>query len=289
VTATRADEGILASLLRVERTSDAEFRAVLRDFGGSAFGGDALGRAALAASATCAGKALHALHATFLRPLPAGVPLQLRVEALADGRRMARRRVEIRSAERLLCDVTASFVEPAAGAAWQEAEPPRVPPPETLPTDVEVARAEGWSDWDPGVEEWEWGFIGRPWLAGSTPGGEASAWRVWLRPRRPLAGDPHVHAAALVYASDYWSQISAARRLGRRLQPGGFVSLDHALRIHRPGLWDDWWLFDDWSEVAFAGRALWHRRVFTRDGTLVASVSQEGLVVEPAGAGVPAR
>jgi acyl-CoA thioesterase-2 len=289
VTTARVDEGLLASLLRVERAGEAEFRASLRDFGGSAFGGDALGRAALAASATCEGKDLHSVHATFLRPLPAGVPLQLRVEALADGRRMARRRVEIRREERLLCDVTASFVEPAAGAVWQEVGLPEVPVPEALPSDLEVARREEWSDWDPEVEEWAWGFIGRPWLAGSTSGGEASSWRVWLRPRQPLTADSRLHAAALVYASDYWSQISAAFRLGRRLQPGGFVSLDHALRIHRPGPWDDWWLFDNWSEVAFAGRALWHRRVFTRDGKLVASVSQEGLVVEPEGPGAVPR
>jgi acyl-CoA thioesterase II len=276
--------GFLASLLRVERVGEYEFRAALRDFGGSSFGGDALGRAALAASLTCEGKALHALHASFLRPIPPGVPLELRVEALADGRRLARRRVGIRHEGRLLVDATASFAAPGdGGAAWQEAEAPAVPAPETLPSDVELARTEGFTDWNPDEEEWAWGFLGRTWLSGSTPGGEPSGWRLWLRPRQPLPDDPRVHAAALAYSSDYWSQMSAARRLGRRLEAGGFVSLDHVLRIHQPARWDDWWLLDNWSEVARDGRALWHRRVYARDGALLASVSQEGLVVDPVG------
>jgi acyl-CoA thioesterase-2 len=274
---------LLASLLRVERVGELAFRASLHDFGGGSFGGDALGRAALAASLTCEGKALHALHASFLRPLPPGVPLDLAVAVLADGRRLARRRVEIRDDGRLLCDVTASFAAPSlGGAAWQEAEAPEVPAPETLPSDVELARTEGWTSWDPEEEEWAWGFLGRTWLSGSTPGGEPSGWRLWLRPRQPLSDDPRVHAAALAYSSDYWSQMSASRRLGRRMEPGAFVSLDHVLRIHRPVPWDDWWLLDNWSEVACGGRALWHRRVYRRDGALVASVSQEALIVEPA-------
>jgi acyl-CoA thioesterase-2 len=90
-----------------------------------------------------------------------------------------------------------------------------------------------------------------------------------------------VHAAAIAFLSDYSSQWSAARRLGRALPAGAFASLDQVVRIHRPARWDDWWLSHAWSDVAHDGRALWHRQLFDRRGALVASVSQEGLIRAP--------
>jgi acyl-CoA thioesterase-2 len=271
--------GFLASLLRVDRVGELAFSARLHDYGHGSFGGDALGRAALAGSLTCGRKLLHSLHASFLRPLPAAVPLGILVVPLADGRRFARRRIEIRQEERLLCHVTASFVEPGtAGEAWQEVRPPAVPEPEELLGDEELAQREGWPGWDPEQEEFAWRFVGRPYDPSEPASGDASRWSVWLRPRAPLPDDPRVHAAALAFLSDYSSQWSAARRLGRRLDAGAFVSLDHVVRIHRPPRWDDWWLSHAWSEVAHAGRSLWHRQLFDREGGLIASISQEGLI-----------
>lgn len=277
-----AKHGFLASLLVVERVGDGAFEARLHDYGGASFGGDTLGRAALAASLTCEGKSLHSLHATFLRPVPPRVPVRLRVEALSDGRRLARRRVEMRVDDRLVFEASASFVvaREADASAWQEIEAPAVPAPETLPSDLEVARTEGWTNWNLDEEEFEWGFVGRPWAAWEGAGPDTSAWCAWLRPRHPLPDDPRVHTAALAFASDYLSQWCASRRLGRRLEAGAFVSLDHALHIHRAPRWDDWWLFHDVCEVARAGRTLLRRRVYTRDGALLASVSQEGLLAE---------
>jgi acyl-CoA thioesterase-2 len=268
--------GFLASLLRVDRTGDADFSATLHDYHGASFGGDTLGRAALAASLTCDGRALHSLHATFLRPVPPAVPIELHVDSLADGRRIARRRVAIRRAGRLLCEVTASFTAVTEGAAWQDVAAPDVPDPEALPDDEEVARAEGWTDWKLDEEEFAWRFVGRPFDPLDAPGD--SRWNVWLRPRQPLPDDPRVHAAAIAFLSDYSSQWSAGRRLGRAMGPNDFTSLDQVVRIHRPARWDDWWLSHAWSEVAHAGRALWHRQLFDRRGALIASISQEGMI-----------
>ena len=155
----------LAALLSVDRSGEGVFTAQLRDWGdGASFGGDALARAVLAAALDCGGKQLHALHASFLRPLPAAVPLRIRVEALSGGRRLARRHVRIERDERLLCAVTASFSAPGDGVAWQESAPPAdVPAPETLRSDVELAREEKWDDWDLEHEEVEWRWVGRPW------------------------------------------------------------------------------------------------------------------------------
>lgn len=278
--------GFLASLLTVERVADGEFEARLHGYegasqAGTSFGGDLLGRAVLAASQSCGGRALHSLHATFLRPVPAGVVVRLQVAALSDGRRLARRRVELRREGRLLFEATASFAAEVGGPGWQEIEAPSVPPPETLPPDVEVARAEGWSDFDPDREEFAWGFVGRPWDAWEKSTPESTTWSTWLRPRQPLGDDAGIHAAALAFASDYLSQWCAARRLGRRLDAGAYASLDHALYVHRPAPWDEWWLFHDTSEVAGDGRVLWHRRIFSRAGALVASARQEGLIAYP--------
>jgi acyl-CoA thioesterase-2 len=278
-----AKPGFLASLLVVNRRGDGEFEARLHAYGGNAgtaFGGDVLGRVALAAARTCEGKALHALHGSFLRPAPAAVALRIRVEALADGRRLARRRVEMRSEDgRLVFEATASFAAPGGdGPAWQEAAMPAVPAPVTLPPDVEVAREAGWTDWNLDEEEFAWGFVDRPWRGWDAARPEPSEWSLWLRPRHPLPDDPLVHAAALAFSSDFLSPWAASRRVGRRLEAGDFVSLDHALRVHDAARWDDWRLFHDTSEIARGGRAYWHRRIFARDGTLLASATQEGLL-----------
>ena len=60
------------------------------------------------------------------------------------------------------------------------------------------------------------------------------------------------------------------------------MTLDQALRIHPGRRWDDWWLLHDFCDVARDGRVLVHRRIFARDGALLASISQEALVAEPA-------
>jgi acyl-CoA thioesterase II len=276
-----AEIGFFASLLTVEPRSEWEFAARLHDYEGATLGSDALGRLVLAAGHTVQDKSLHAFHASFLRPVPAGIPLAIRVEPLMDGRRLARRRAALDCHGRLHCEATASFAVPTRdGVNWQDVAMPPVPPPETLPKDVAVAEAEGWT-WDLEHEEFEWGFLGERGRM-SREGGAASDshWSVWLRPRLPLPAIERVHEAALVFASDYVSHWSASRRLGRTFGPGGFASLDHQVHVHRLPIWDDWWLFHSWSDVAHAGRALLHRRIFARDGALIASVAQEGLIAD---------
>lgn len=275
-------EGFFASLLRVEPTGAGSFTARLHDFEGVSFGGDALARLVLAASHDQPDRVLHALHASFLRPVPPAVPVAIRVESLGDGRTLARRRAWIEHGDRILCHAALSFAAPGSdGPAWQDAPAPRAPAPETLPPDVEVAREEGWT-WDLEREEFEWGFVDRPWRAWERgePASD-SRWLMWLRPRQPLPGDPRVHAAALAYASDSLSHWSVCARLGRDYGPGFYVSLDQLVHVHRPSPWDDWWLFESRSELAHAGRALWQRRIFARDGTAIATVQQEGRIRLP--------
>lgn len=99
-----------------------------------------------------------------------------------------------------------------------------------------------------------------------------------------LPDDPRLHAAALAFVSDYESHWCARRRVGPAFEWDGFASAEHALFVHRPVRWDDWWLLANESDVASDGLSFWRREVWTRDGSLVASIAQHGLVATP-GAG----
>jgi acyl-CoA thioesterase II len=263
------------SFLSVEPVDDGEYTARLVDFGGRSFGGDLLARAVLAASATAVDRRLHSLHACFLRPLPPAVPIRLVVERLKDGRRFAQRRVQARLDGQLMAEVTASFAASGDGLTYQSGGvPPDLPAPDDLPSTHELARAEGWAEYAGGPIEYRRIGAWMPELAAS----QAASKRAWMMPRRPLPDTPALHAAALAYLSDFLSHWGVEMKLGPAFVFDRLASLDHALWVHRPLRWDDWWLVTTLTEVAHAGRALTRREVHSRDGVLVASIAQETLV-----------
>jgi acyl-CoA thioesterase-2 len=102
--------------------------------------------------------------------------------------------------------------------------------------------------------------------------------RLWMRPREPLPDDPLLHAAVLVYATDRGLLSTAGRPHGLMWGAGLGASLDHSVWFHRPVRFDDWIFYDMTSPVAVAGRGLCHGALYTRDGTRVVSVAQEGLI-----------
>ena len=264
----------IASELSVEPVREGVFRAVLGGWQGLAFGGATLGCATVAAAHGCQGRALHSLHAYFLRRVPPEVPIEFHVEKLSEGRRFAHRRVQVRHEGRLLCEVSACFASPQQGPGYQETSMESgVPAPETLMTDVELAKIEGWDGLSSPVE-WRWIEYPSRVLAP----GEAPVCRGWARPRVPLPDDPSLHAAALVYLSDWASQGAVERRFAGDFAPERFASLDHAVWLHQPARWNDWWLVTARSDVATAGRALTRREIYSLEGALVASVDQEGLI-----------
>ncbi len=264
----------LQEILEIEHVRDGVFTACL---GG--FGGETLGCATLAAARTCDEKPLHSLHTYFLRPVTSDQPVEFVVDRVRDGRRLAHRRVQVRLKERLLCELMASFAVPGEGTEYQDANVHPDSVPEDLPSEEEVARAEGWNLDEPGPLggpfDWRW-IGGSPWL----PDGphEASLYRAWVRPRFPLPDEHAFRSAVLVFLADYHSHFSVARKLGAHYQPIGFASLDQSLWIQRDLEWNDWWLLTTESDVAHAGRALTRRMLYTRDGRVVASMAQEQLI-----------
>jgi acyl-CoA thioesterase-2 len=103
---------------------------------------------------------------------------------------------------------------------------------------------------------------------------------VWLKTVGTLPDDPALHRYLLAYASDY-SFITTALlpHAVSWLTPGMQVaSLDHVMWFHQPFRVDEWVLHVIDSPAAHGARGLVRGRVFTRDGRLVASTSQEGLI-----------
>jgi acyl-CoA thioesterase-2 len=103
---------------------------------------------------------------------------------------------------------------------------------------------------------------------------------VWLRADGRLPDDPILHTIVLTYASDMTLLDTATLPHGGSwFDPNRFMaSLDHAMWFHRPFRADDWLLYAQDSPNASGGRGLSRGLVFTRDGTLVATVMQEGLI-----------
>jgi acyl-CoA thioesterase-2 len=267
----------LTQVLELEPAGPDHFTARL-----DGFGAITLGCATLAAVLTT-DRSLHALHAWFLRPVSPERPAEIAVERVRDGRRFAQRRITVKSGDQLVCEALASFTTPAPGLdAQDDVLEAGVPPPEALPTEQEIARAEGWKPDEPGPLggplEWRWAD-GTPWRL--TGPAARSLYGAWVRPRFPLPPERAWHAAALAFLADYHSHMSVARWLGAFTEPVGYTSLDQSLWLHRDLAWDDWWHLTTEGVVAHAGRALTRRSLHTRDGRLVATMAQEQLIPSP--------
>ena len=111
---------------------------------------------------------------------------------------------------------------------------------------------------------------------------ETGEFNVWIRTTGPLPDDPAIHRCVLAYASDMMLLDTALVRHGRSLFERSFMaaSLDHAMWFHRPFRADEWLLYDCWSPSLHGARGFARGLIFAADGTLVASVAQEGLLRE---------
>lgn len=251
---------------------------------GRVFGGQVLSQCVMAAGMTVDGsrsdRLIHSLHGYFLRAGDSEKPIRFAVENMRDGRSFSARRVHAVQEGRILLSMITSFQELADGLDHQD-EMPDVPDPDTIRSDADIlADAEG-----PIAANFarrraiDLRHVDGPiW---SSPAQDRSPrQRVWLRAIGDLPDDPLIHAAVLAYASDYSVLETVLRRHGiawrdERLRP---ASLDHAMWFHRRPRLDDWVLYTQASPSAQGGRGLGIGRLFSRDGTLVATVGQEGMV-----------
>jgi acyl-CoA thioesterase II len=244
------------------------------------FGGQVAGQALVAAARTVeADRRVHSLHAYFLRAGDPKVPLLYEVDRIRDGRSFTTRRVVAVQHGKAIFNMSASFQIEESG--FEHAfEMPDVTPPEDLPTVRE--RVEGYEGH---VRAW----TDRPrpidirhvdWLPPDRQRALPPRQRVWLRADGRLPDDPLIHTIVLTYASDMTLlDTSMLPHGGSWFDPGLFMaSLDHAMWFHRTFRADDWLLYEQDSPNATNGRGLARGLVFTRKGTLVATVMQEGLI-----------
>ena len=247
------------------------------------FGGQVAAQALLAAARSLdPSYACHSLHSYFLRAGDTAVPIVYDVERLRDGRSFATRRVVARQHGRPIYYQTANFQRAEDGLEHQDVMPEVIPPEQSFDL-VDLIRSRSERGAATFAKEWsalELRYVGTSAIGLEPDPRHPAQSRVWVRIRGTLSDDPLEHLAAFTYASDL-------TLLGAALVPHGLdftspglqvASLDHTVWFHRPFRADEWWLYDQWSPSATGGRGLSLARVFTQDGTLVASVAQEGLI-----------
>ena len=247
------------------------------------FGGQVIGQALAAACRTVQRIAVHSLHAYFVLPGDPKVPIVYEVERTRDGRSFTTRSIKAIQHGRPIFTMMASFHNNESGLDNQ-AQMPDVPPPDDLPDETE-ARREILPTLPENVQRYyerERPIDLRPvefaHYRGEKPKGER--FNVWFKTFARLPDDPAIHQCALAYASDLTLLDSALVPLGRSLFEKDFMgaSLDHALWLHRPFRMDEWLLYTQDSPNLHGSRGLSRGLIFRQDGTLIASVAQEGLV-----------
>jgi len=272
----------LVSLLDLERLDTDLFRGqqpeTIRQ---RVYGGQVAAQALIAGSRTVEEDMhVHSLHSYFLLPGDYTVPIIYDVERIRDGRSFATRRVLARQHGRPIYYQSINFQRAEEGLEHQDLMPAVKAPEEGL--DLMTLMAERGSD--DGLSK-EWAALDVRWLGSTAYGLEpadptrpAQA-QVWIRVDGRLSDDPMEHLATFTYASDV-SLLGAALAAHPEHGPHRvqMASLDHTIWFHRPFRADEWWLYDQWSPSASGGRGLALGKVFTQDGTLVATVAQEGLI-----------
>jgi acyl-CoA thioesterase-2 len=246
------------------------------------FGGQVAGQALVAAARTVGdNRAVHSLHAYFLRPGDPTVPILYEVDRARDGRSFTTRRVVAIQHGRPIFNLSASFQVAETGFDHQAPMPP-APPPESVPTFTErfADRAEEWGDWFHRPRPIDMRYVDDEDAdaVASMPGGGRRL--VWFRADGELPDDPLLHACVVTYASDMTLLDTTLVPHGLRAQEGRVMmaSLDHAMWFHRPFRADEWLLYAQGTPSASGGRGLGWGGIFTRDGALAVSVVQEGLI-----------
>ena len=278
----------LIELLSLERLEDNLFRGQSRDIGTKyVFGGQVLGQALSAAQATMdsasEARNAHSLHGYFLRAGNIEAPIVYVVDRTRDGGSFSVRRVTAIQHGQPILFLAASFQKDEESGEHQLSMP-EVPKPEdieaapalapdilaTLPTKVQR--------WVSRQGPFEFRHVyPRDEL---NPPKRPPYQQVWFRLSEKVGDAPELHRALLAYSSDFHLLGTATFPHGiSYYQPNvQMASLDHAMWFHRPFRADDWLLYSIDSPSAQSSRGLARGMIYDRDGHLVASTAQEGLI-----------
>ncbi len=281
---TRIMEKLIATL-DLEKLEEDLFRGKSPQNGWQrVFGGQVIAQALMAAQRCVAtDRFVHSLHAYFMRPGDPAVPIIYQVERIRDGASFTTRRVVAIQHGKAIFSMSASFQLDEPGLDHQ-VEMPAVPTPESLLgeqgfRDVFLAKA-------PDAVRRYWGrerpieirpvslvhYISDEKL-------EPKA-HIWVRTSAPPPDDRHYQAAVLAYLSDMTLLDTSLYAHGTSIFDPSLqaASLDHAMWFHRPTRLDDWLLYTQDSPSASGARGMTRGSIYSREGVLIASVAQEGLI-----------
>ena len=249
------------------------------------FGGQVIGQALVAACRTVEARPPHSLHAYFLLPGDPKVPIVYEVDRLRDGKSFTTRRVIAVQHGRPIFSMGTSFHTDEEGFDHQ-VKMPDVPKPDQLPNESELRQdvlrmmpdpVRRYYERERPIElrpvEFE-RYLGKKF--------DDARFNVWIRASGKLPDDAAIHRCVLAYASDMTLLDSALVVHGRSVFEKEIMaaSLDHGLWMHRPFRADEWLLYSQESPNMHGGRGFSRGLIFRQDGTLIASVAQEGLIRE---------
>lgn len=275
----------LIETLNVEKLEENLFRGMSPQNGWQrVFGGQVIAQALMAAQRCVeSDRRVHSLHAYFVRPGDPSVPIIFQVERTRDGSSFTTRRVVAVQHGKTIFAMSCSFQIEEPGYDHQMTIP-KVPQPEELMGETEFR--EVFLAQAPETVKRYWGrerpieirpvslthYITDEKL-------EPNA-HIWVRTTGPVPDDHHYQSAVLAYLSDMTLLDTSLYPHGTsifnpEIQP---ASLDHAMWFHRPSKLDDWLLYTQDSPSASGARGMTRGSIYGRDGTLIASVAQEGLI-----------
>jgi acyl-CoA thioesterase-2 len=289
----------IEALLRLQPLGESTFRSrhASPNAHGTVFGGQLLGQALMAAAMTAPpGRDVTAMQFMFLQSATPERPVDYEVTPLQDGKRFASRHVrgtqaaDVSGKRRVVLDAQVSFAVPMQGPQHTTPSPAERIDPQTLPRfeDLPAATADavgatlGYPFESIGLDLRVADPAHGLGMESATP-----ALRFWLRTREALPDDLILQAAAFAYLSDWWINFTSVGIHVRKLLSDGMqlhvASLNHAIWFHRPLRADRWLHFDVHSPSAAQGRGLSIAAVHDADGVLVASATQQNLMVPTGG------
>ena len=273
----------LLQLLELEPLEVNLFRGESRDIGApQVFGGQVLGQALTAAAATVEGRVVHSLHAYFLRRGDINAPIVYQVDRSLDGHSFSNRRViAIQHGEQIF-NMTTSF-QVTEGGFDHQIDMPQVPPPESLPDPAPAPELleklpEKVRRFFAEQRPFEFRLV-QP-VDYLNPRPAPPLRQIWVRAVGKLGDGEMLHRRLLAYVSDFFLLDTATLPHGTSfLKPSLIMAtIDHAMWFHRPLRVDDWLLCAMESPSASGARGFARASIFARDGRLVASAAQEGLI-----------
>ena len=248
------------------------------------YGGQVIGQALVAASRTVSpNRSAHSLHGYFLRAGDTTIPILYKVDRIRDGKSFTTRRVVAVQRGQAIFTMSISFQVDEGGLSHQF-DMPKVPAPDSLPTEDELRREQAKS-WP---KEFQESFSGSSAIQVKpvdpvdllNPEPAQAMQRCWMRCGEALPDDPRIHQCVLAYLSD-WSLLDTASRphaVSFMQDNVQVASLDHAMWFHRPFRADEWLLYDQDSPSASGARGFNRGLIYNQAGELVASTTQEGLL-----------